>query len=226
VRLNYEEEYKKRIKRNLLDILNDLKTKSMQIKIASWADKFGYSHEEIEDKIKNDEIFRCVFAKDPAKQNLYQTLASTYIKSLDAVKNFKILPSGGKDAIYLISGKKFFGKDLENKSKNIKSIDFQWNTGKFVFYASHKYTKETGGAQDNQYIDVQNFLRSTIDCNEKNTIFIAICDGRYYLEKDASTGDTTKIDRLRRLTDNRTSFVMTIDDLKDFLQKYLSIRRI
>ena len=42
----------------------------------------------------------------------------------------------------------------------------------------------------------------------KNTIFLAICDGGYYLAKDSKTGDETTIQRLQRLADNRTSFVM------------------
>ena len=58
------------------------------------------------------------------------------------------------------------------------------------------------------------------DCNEKNTIFLAICDGSYYLQRDSKTGDETKIKRLQRLTDNRTSFVLTIDKLQDFLSSF------
>lgn len=50
----------------------------MQQKILNWSNKFGYSFDEIKNKIINDEIFRCVFVKDPAKQNLYQNLASNY----------------------------------------------------------------------------------------------------------------------------------------------------
>jgi hypothetical protein len=218
--VNYEVEYKKRIKQNLLEVLDELKNKNMQTKIANWANKFGYSYTEIKNKIKNDEIFRCVFAKDPSKQNLYQNLAATYVNSLYNVENFRVLASGGNDAMYLINGKLFSGENLKNKAKEIKSIDFSWNTGIYIFYASHKYTKNSGGAQDNQYIDIQNFIRNTRDSNEKNTIFFAICDGEYYQKRDSATGDSSKIERLRRLTDNKTSFVLTIDELVDFLEKY------
>jgi hypothetical protein len=217
--LNYEEEYKKQIKINLLKVLDELKTSQMQIKIHNFADKFGYSHNEIEEKIVNDEIFRCVFSKDPSKQNLYQTLAATFIESLPMVENFEILASGGKNAIYIENGKLFAGADLIHQAKEAKSIDFYWEVGKTKFYASHKYTKDSGGAQDNQYLDMQSFLKNTRDCNIKNTIFLAICDGRYYKQKDSKTGDETKIKRLQRLTDNKTSFVLTINELMDFLKK-------
>lgn len=74
--MNYKDEYKIRIKENLKNVLTELDTKDMTLKISNWANKFGYSFDEIKNKIINDEIFRCVFAKDPAKQNLHQNLAA------------------------------------------------------------------------------------------------------------------------------------------------------
>lgn len=87
-------------------------------------------------------------------------------------------------------------------------------------YVSHKYTKDEGGAQDNQYKDIQEFLKNSRDTSLKNTIFLAICDGDYYKQKDSKTGDITKIERLKKLTDNKTVFVITIDELKTFLRKF------
>jgi len=136
------------------------------------------------------------------------------------VENFEILPSGGNNAVYVENGKLFSGADLVNQAKEAKSIDFSWTIGNIRFYASHKYTKDSGGAQDNQYLDMQNFLKNTRDCNIKNTVFLAICDGKYYQAKDSKTGDNTKIERLQRLTDNKTSFVLTVNDLMDFLKKF------
>jgi hypothetical protein len=219
--MDYKKKYKEKIVENLQNVILELETDDMNIKISNWANKFGYSFDEIKNKIINDEIFRCVFAKDPAKQNLYQNLASKYIGALKIVNNFTVLPAGGKNAIYLTNGKILTGDLLKNQSKDIKSIDFSWNTGNFIFYASHKYTETNGGAQDNQYKDIQDFLHHSRDCNEKNTIFLAICDGDYYLKKDSKTGDATKIDRLKRLTDNKTSFVLSIEALKLFLEKFI-----
>jgi hypothetical protein len=65
-----------------------------------------------------------------------------------------------------------------------------------------------------------NFLSNSEICRNENTIFLAICDGDYYLQKDSKTGDETKIKRLERLTDRKTSFALKIDDLKDFLAKF------
>ena len=66
------------------------------------------------------------------------------------------------------------------------------------------------------------FLFITLEIkNEKNTIFLAICDGDYYLQKDSKTGDETKIKRLQRLTDGKTSFVLNIQELSGFLRDRL-----
>ena len=58
------------------------------------------------------------------------------------------------------------------------------------------------------------FIKNTTkeDVAEKNTIFLAICDGDYYLQKNSKTGDETKIKRLQRLTDGKTSFVLNIQE--------------
>ena len=130
------------------------------------------------------------------------------------------MPAGGNNAIYLTNGKILKGGLLKNQSKDIKSIDFVWNCGNLTFYASHKYKEISGGAQDNQYKDIQDFLNHARDCNEKNTMFLAICDGDYYLQKDSKTGDETKIKRLQRLTDNKTSFVLRINELNSFFNNF------
>jgi len=215
--MNYKKLYQEQLQKNLQNVLKELETKDMQLKIDNWANKFGYSFDGIKKKIIDDKIFRCVFAKDPAKQNLYQNIASKYINSLEIVKNFQVLPAGGDNAIYLTNGKILKGSSLKNQSKDIKSIDFVWNCKNLTVYTSHKYTEISGGAQDNQYKDIQDFLNHARDCNERNVIFLAICDGDYYLQKDSKTDDETKIKRLQRLTDNKTSFVLRINELNSFL---------
>ena len=206
---NYKELYKKQIQINVKEVLKDIDTNEMRLKISNWADKFGYNFEEIKDKVINDEIFRCVFAKEPSRQNIYQNIAAKIIESVNGIKNFKVLPSGGKNAYFIINGNIFKGENLISKNQDAKSIDFYF-----------KYTKDEGGAQDNQYKDVQEFLKNARDTSLKNTIFLAICDGDYYKRKDSKTGDITKIERLKKLTDNKTVFVITIDELKTFLRKF------
>jgi hypothetical protein len=219
-KLDYKGKYKKQVEKNLKQVLKELNGQDVSQKISNWANKFNYSFDVIKQKIIDDEIFRCVFIKEPGRQGFHEKIAAEYIKSLDKVNDFKKLPNGGKDAIYLTNGKIFKGSDLNKKSKETKSIDFTWKTGKFTIYATHKYTgiDGSGGSQDNQYEDVQKFIKNAVDCNEENCILLAICDGDYYKRRDSKTDDETKIKRLERLTDNKTVFVKTIDDLALFLK--------
>ena len=46
-----EELYKKQIQINVKEILKDIDTKEMRLKISNWADKFGYDFEEIKEKV-------------------------------------------------------------------------------------------------------------------------------------------------------------------------------
>jgi len=219
--MNYETEYKNKLNQNLQKVISSLNTPDMKLKIQNWADRFNYPFDIIVEKIKNDPIFSCVFAIDPGRQNLYQKCAANYIKKLPNVNNFETLPQDGNKAKYLIEGKLFSGKDLNNASKNTKSIDFTWKVGSYSFYASHKYTKDSGGSQDNQYIDIQNFLKQARDNNYGKCVFLAICDGKYYLKKDSQTNSETKIERLKKLT-CQNSFVLTIEELEEFLKPYVS----
>ncbi len=120
--MNYKDRYKFQIKENVKNVLNEIETNDIKAKISNWANKFNYSFDEIKEKIRNDEVFRCVFAKEPSKQNLYQNLASGYIQSLEIVENFKVLPAGGKDAIYLTNGKILSGDLLKNNPKILSQL--------------------------------------------------------------------------------------------------------
>ena len=49
--MDYRKLYKKQIQINVKEILKDIDTKEMRLKISNWADKFGYDFEEIKEKV-------------------------------------------------------------------------------------------------------------------------------------------------------------------------------
>ena len=75
------------------------------------------------------------------------------------------------------------GKEFSKGNKPSKSIDFQWKTGKTTFYASHKYTKEGGRGQDNQYREVKGLLGNFMKCSVDSCALVVIVDGSYYTSK-------------------------------------------
>ena len=103
----------------------------------------------------------------------------------------------------------------------MKSLDFRWISNGYTVYATHKYTRKEGGAQDNQYESVQTLLYAfqnvkAEDLKEEdlNVILLAIVDGPYYTKE--------KFEELRCLTrSNRPySYALPIEDVPEILNKH------
>src|SRR3989344_3467856 len=90
---DFESEFIKAIRRNLKEVLSqlDAEDKGLGQKIQTFASRFGLTISEVEKKIKNDETFRAVFAKDPGKQKIHENIAASFIKKISKVKKFRQL---------------------------------------------------------------------------------------------------------------------------------------
>jgi hypothetical protein len=200
--INYQEEYNKQLKINISKVRNEINNDDFVLKITNHAEKFGRDYNEVKDKIMSDDMYAEIFSKDPAKQNLYEKLAANYIKGLEHVKDFKNLSNNVK--VFMVDGK------ITNKRQNeVKSIDFTFNVNGNNIYVSHKYIKATyGGAQDNQYNDIRNFLRNCNKIEGGNDFYIAICDGRYFDDKLNILNDEFGTKNVK---------AMTIDELNGFI---------
>lgn len=202
-------------------ILSKLKHEysDLSVKVENFSNKWGYEENFVWCYLlDNDKLFRLFFVKDPGKQTFHQHLAAKWINNLPFVNEFKELSVGGKDALYVLDGKVINGeKKKEVKDKTIpKSIDFYWNyqfSGKKIeFYATHKYTKISGGSQDNQYRDVQNFLAEAKSCDNINICFVSITDGPYYLLSEPTASNMRKIDYLNsQLFCNKSNIATNLD---------------
>jgi hypothetical protein len=152
------------------------------------------------------------FLKFPYELNKVEKILDKYItKFLD-----KRYTTKGSIVIYA-------KQILQNIVTEVEGIsDFKINRKSFSFIHIGKkfegflsFMPDTGGSRNKEYNKVCNLIAN----KNEDTIFLAICDGDYYLQKDSKTSDETKIKRLERLTDGKTSFALKIDDLKGFLEK-------
>ncbi len=185
---------------------------SLITKIRNASKKYGIPEQQIRENIKNElPIALAFFSKDPKKQNVYEKIAANYIKKIQGVTNFQNLPN---NKFFVVNGK-IVTKEHKQLS-NAKTIDFYFEYNSKKIYASHKYTKDKGGAQDHQYKDLQNFINNVRDNTDRETIFIAIADGDYYNTKD-NRADLTKIKNLKAKC-TKTVKVCTIYDLQKELQ--------
>ena len=182
--------------RNTDEIIKDINMKKipkwLDIKIQNESDRKGYNYEDIIDEIKNSRLYASCFAKDPMKQNIAEKIQMILLKKI--YPEIKKLPNGGKNALYISNGK------LSNKKgkSTAKSIDFKYN--EVLFYA--KYTKERGGAQDNQYNDCKNFIREAKKFTCNKYLFVLVIDGDYY--------DEEKINNLLELADCQVDIINTL----------------
>ena len=136
------------------------------------------------------------------------------------ISNYKKLPNAGNDAIYVINGSIIDGKTraMTGGATDAKSIDFYWECGEKKFYAFHKYTREGGGAQDNQYSDIKKFIENANASADTNTFFIAIADGEYFNTRNGQAG-ISKIENLKQMSNSqRGVFAVQIADVYDLLK--------
>ncbi len=212
--INYDSKFKEWLKNNLEIVKASTDEEWLKLKVRNFAEKHQVkTYNEIMELIKTDDLIASFFAKDPSKQGIHEKIAGDYLKTI--FRDLKILPKAGKDALYVVDGK------ISNNrpDKTYKSIDFVFSYKGYTIFASHKYTKESGGAQDNQRNDLMSFIKhSHIPVNEKH-IFIAIADGDYYTKNNKNN--------LKQISDcskDKKVFVCSSNDVKKKIDDLLSIK--
>lgn len=88
-------------------------------------------------------------------------------------------------------------------------------------YAAHKFIRDDGGAQDNQYNDVFDFVKRASDNMETGLVFVAICDGPYFTKRKQTNDRTfiTRMDWLKRASNGRNVIVCDSKNLRKELQQ-------
>ena len=214
--LNYDEAEKKQLNENVESLSVNLNDKNLQVRIHNFAEKFNLNPQFVLQKIIDDNIFALCFTKEPSKQTFHQNQAAQFIEKLPLIHEFKTLPSGGKEALYVIKGNVLKGKELSTTTHG-KSIDFYWNfklKGKQIeFFATHKHTRTSGGSQDNQYNDVLDFLENASYCFSKDKFFFAITDGEYYLQPNKKLENMHKIEYMNTIHNGKRCKATTVNRL-------------
>lgn len=218
-KVDYDSAYKTALDENIKEVralvLNN--DPAMIIKMNNYSEKFGIPFKLLKHKILQDNLYANIFIKDPSKQSLHQKTAATYIESITDVVNFAQLPAGGSEACFVCEDG-VVRKGVANSGLT-KSIDFYWEYDGNRYYAAHKYTKDEGGAQDNQYNDLCNFLINASKSKAKDIYFLAIGDGDYYKRKckDGSTYYTSRIDFMNVKYSSSNAVALSTDELEEFM---------
>lgn len=180
---------------------------------ATFAEKFGYPVKSVMDKMGQDDMFAATFAKQPGRTGLHEKVAAKWIAELPEVTDFRSLPKRGIDSIKIDSDgnlRRGAGKEVPGKT-----LDFQWKSGGKIYYAMHKYTKDSGGAQDNQFLEMLELMKRFHHCSDASITLVVIVDGEYYQRSNCT--------RLRELVQQErdrppVSKALAIGDLQEFLR--------
>ena len=183
------ERKKQLIQDNLDDLQEHLQNPDYQKKVYNFATKFGFSVDEVNRAIQENLFLAACFAKDPSKQNFTEKLVA------EVLGVEKLSPSGENCIRFDENG------DIVsiNKGNVSKSADFYIDNR----YYTQKYTNETGGAQDNQYKDVVDFLVK----GSKKHLVGAIVDGAYW-----TSGHKAKL--IEMFKDNPNVVITSVDELR------------
>ena len=171
------------LKREIMKLPND---SDLMKKVVNQADRYGLPVSYVIDNLKygDDDMILNGFEKDPGRQNIYEDLQLKYAKEMPCVMDVGKLPSGGKNAKYIQDGKIVGGSKFVGKKSGTKSLDLSWHFDfmgeSLYFYSTCKYTKDEGGAQDNQRNDVITFFKEAQKITDKNIFCVGIVDGEYY----------------------------------------------
>lgn len=224
--VDYEEACKTQLQNNIKEFRNNLTKPDTIKKVRNWAKKYGLSPEYIRYKVCTDDIFALFFVKDPIKQGTHEKTAAFILESFPIIYDFRNLDNGGKNAKVINNGIVVSFEESKKSSSNPKTIDFEWKiktkNGRIITcYASHKYTKASGGSQDNQYKDLQNFMENARLNKELDSLFFAICDGKYYERKNKDTGKS-KLEELNEdYYKSNKLIALTINDIFNFIEDFI-----
>jgi hypothetical protein len=167
------------------------------IKKVKRAEEYGMSLNEY-DKFVANHYEAMMFSKNPTKQNIYEPEVFKVISPF-----FKKLTNLGNTDKILYEGN--ITKYDRSITYNNKTIDFEGITfGGIKVVISQKYTESKGGAQDNSYQDIRNFLKESVLC--QNIICIAVLDGEYYNE--------SILKKLRLEFDNKHIVICNSDNIQ------------
>lgn len=237
----------------LLKVAKDTLGASVLVKIGNAAKRNGFPvGYYLLETLKSPVFAASVFSKDPGKQGFHQKRSlktiGGWLEESDAKSetcgvmakdSVIVLQSKGSGAKYLSAGggvlsqDEFYAAKKKDAANDGKSIDlhfcYKHQDAPFglSFFASMKHTNDEGGGQDNQCVDVCNFIqKAKNNSNVKNVLF-AVVDGPYYekASNDPSNKTATRMDELNDMGKGKCRVLRSHEVPKfvsEQISKYLS----
>lgn len=154
--------------------------KNLMKKIKTFVSRFGFTDHEVKTEIKKNRFVQASFAVDPRKQRIEEDIALQWLEGVKGIKNLEKLPAQGDEAFYVTQDSGVRAGANLGRSRPTKSLDFRWRTGTKTFYAMHKRTTGSGGAQGSVKREMQEVLKRFLTCEDKDVVLVMILDGDFW----------------------------------------------
>ena len=181
-------------KKELSEVRANLNSSQLKIKIENYIQRFDgiFTYDEIISQIETNDLVASFFIKNPLMQTFCEKECAKWI-------GVEKLPSKGKNCIRFNEEGEIVNQKTVSSSK---SADFLIEG----IYFTQKYTGEnTGGAQDNQFNDVVDFLTKGSIHHKVG----AIVDGAYWEDM----GNKEKL--IENFQKNPNVIILSADDIKE-----------
>jgi hypothetical protein len=178
-------------------------TDAQMVQITAHADRFGHSVQSVISAVIESEVaFRFILGRNPGRMDYWETTLVEFLNSLPSVRLATKLPKAGPNRLYFVDGTLRATKpdELQIKSLDIK-VEFENGETAYVI---HKYTAESGGAQDNQWREAKTALAQVKKSSKTSPHLIAVLDGDYYVAPRRAAGGLTRLEETRKQYLNAT----------------------
>jgi hypothetical protein len=146
------------------------------------AERDTYTTAACLERIRTDTLFRAHFRKEFTKQNIHENAQIDWIRAHGFPDLYK--PPANRGGTCLHEGTLTTVVSRTRHADATKTLDI--HSPAAGMWGVLKYTTTEGGSQDNQFRDVQNFIREMIAClragRAEGLTFYFFLDGPYYTD--------------------------------------------
>ena len=165
-----------------------------------------------------------LLAKAPARQGLHQAAFADwlgYLQRHGLISEIETLPAGGANAQIIDRAGRIVPRltvpvgDVAGKSLNFR-LTVPCRGGAWQVFVAHSYIGSDGGSQDNKFQEIRTFLTNAGKNVNPRTIFMAVCDGAYYVADRGA--EKTRLDVLISLQVGLKTVAVTSKRLPEVLR--------
>ncbi len=168
---------------NARQVRQDLNNRNANLlqRIQNYGYRFNHTQASIETEIHSSRKFAATFAKSPSRTDFDKEEAYNWLGT-NLGYHINKLPKRNPGVLYVAENGDIT-TILQGALKPSRALNFSWQERGLTFYAMHKYTRDSGGAQGNQFREaarmLENFNNPANPANIDN-VLIVITDGNYY----------------------------------------------